>query len=71
MYLCLIALILSEILYFRTSRIYNKFEPDADFDDKLKITVDMTVAMRCHGTYRPSTLHFHERSLKLYYCQQT
>jgi len=50
MYLCLIALILSEILYYRTSRIYNKFVPDIDYDDKLKINVDMTIAMRCQST---------------------
>lgn len=49
MYLFMIWLILSEIIYYNASIIYNKFIPDVDFNDKLKITVDMTVAMQCNG----------------------
>lgn len=48
MYMILVSLIFTEIFYFKTSRIYNKFVPDVDFNDKLKITVDITIATPCH-----------------------
>ncbi|KAI4501515.1 hypothetical protein M0802_003392 [Mischocyttarus mexicanus] len=45
---CIIAyLVISEISYFLDSRLQFKFEPDTDFDAKLKINIDITVAMPC------------------------
>lgn len=38
-----------ELIYFKDSRIYNTFLPDVHFNDKLKLTIDMTVAMQCEG----------------------
>lgn len=40
-------LIYSEISYYLNSKFIFKFSPDTDFDDKLKINVDLTVAMPC------------------------
>lgn len=45
----MLVLIGSEIAYFKDSRIYNKFVPDIYFNDKLKLAIDMTVAMQCAG----------------------
>ncbi|XP_014602468.1 PREDICTED: endoplasmic reticulum-Golgi intermediate compartment protein 2 isoform X1 [Polistes canadensis] len=45
---CIIAyLIIAETSYFLDSRLQFKFEPDTDFDAKLKINIDITVAMPC------------------------
>ncbi|KAK7869111.1 hypothetical protein R5R35_006582 [Gryllus longicercus] len=41
------ALVISEIKYFLSNRVVFKFSPDTDFDAKLKINVDLTVAMPC------------------------
>lgn len=38
---------ISETRYFLNARLHFKFEPDTDVDDKLKINIDMTVAMPC------------------------
>lgn len=40
-------LIYSEIQYYLDSKFVFKFTPDTDFDQKLKINVDITVAMPC------------------------
>lgn len=40
-------LIYSEIQYYMDSKFIFKFSPDTDFDEKLKINVDITVAMPC------------------------
>ncbi|XP_014296729.1 endoplasmic reticulum-Golgi intermediate compartment protein 2 [Microplitis demolitor] len=40
-------LVISETRYFLNARLHFKFEPDTDVDDKLKINIDMTVAMPC------------------------
>lgn len=45
----MLVLIGCEIVYFKESRINNKFVPDVHFNDKLKLTIDMTVAMQCSG----------------------
>lgn len=45
---CLIAwLVILETRYFLNARLFFKFEPDTDVGDKLKINVDITVAMPC------------------------
>ncbi|XP_043676686.1 endoplasmic reticulum-Golgi intermediate compartment protein 2 isoform X3 [Vespula pensylvanica] len=45
---CIIAyLIIAETNYFLDSRLQFKFEPDTDYDAKLKINIDITVAMPC------------------------
>ncbi|XP_015110278.1 endoplasmic reticulum-Golgi intermediate compartment protein 2 [Diachasma alloeum] len=45
---CIICyLILSETRYFLDARLWFKFEPDTEIDAKLKINVDITVAMTC------------------------
>lgn len=45
---CIITyLIIAETSYFLESRLRFKFEPDVDYDAKLKINVDITVAMPC------------------------
>lgn len=40
-------LVFAEVQYFLSSRFIFKFLPDTDFDAKLKINVDLTVAMPC------------------------
>lgn len=40
-------LIFSEVKYYLSNRVVFKFSPDTDFDAKLKINVDLTVAMPC------------------------
>lgn len=40
-------LIYSEVRYYMDSRFIFKFSPDTDMDAKLKINVDLTVAMPC------------------------
>ncbi|XP_065199690.1 endoplasmic reticulum-Golgi intermediate compartment protein 2 [Planococcus citri] len=47
MYFFMLWLILSEITYYFDVRILNKFVPDVEFNEKLKINVDMTIAMPC------------------------
>lgn len=49
MYFFMLWLILSEIAYYLDVRILNKFVPDVEFNEKLKINVDMTIAMPCRG----------------------
>uniref|UniRef100_T1JCT3 Endoplasmic reticulum vesicle transporter C-terminal domain-containing protein n=1 Tax=Strigamia maritima TaxID=126957 RepID=T1JCT3_STRMM len=41
------ALIYLEITYFLTPKIQYKYDVDTDYDGKLKINIDMTVAMTC------------------------
>ncbi|CAL7946585.1 unnamed protein product [Xylocopa violacea] len=46
--ICTIAyLIIAETSYYLDSRLQFKFEPDTDIDEKLKINIDITVAMPC------------------------
>lgn len=40
-------LIYSEVKYYLDSRFIFKFSPDTDMEAKLKINVDLTVAMPC------------------------
>lgn len=42
-------IIIAETMYFLDTDFVFKFVPDADFDDKLKINLDITVAMPCHS----------------------
>lgn len=44
-------LVYSEVKYYLDSRFIFKFSPDTDFEDKLKINVDLTVAMPCQCTF--------------------
>jgi hypothetical protein len=47
---CLIVwLLYSEISYYLDANFKFRFVPDSDFDAKLKINVDVTVAMPCLG----------------------
>jgi hypothetical protein len=47
---CLIMwLLYAEISYYLQANFKFRFLPDTDFDAKLKINVDLTVAMPCHG----------------------
>ncbi|KRT84312.1 hypothetical protein AMK59_1746 [Oryctes borbonicus] len=46
-FLLIFWLIYSETVYFWDSKFVFKFTPDTDFNAKLKINVDMTVAMPC------------------------
>lgn len=47
---CLILwLLYSEISYYLDANFRFRFVPDSDFSAKLKINVDLTVAMPCHG----------------------
>lgn len=43
-------LVYCEISYYLDSNFVFKFSPDIYFDEKLKINVDITVAMPCHST---------------------
>ncbi|XP_034939181.1 endoplasmic reticulum-Golgi intermediate compartment protein 2 [Chelonus insularis] len=43
----IIVLVISEIRYFLNPRLFFKFEPDTEIDAKLRINVDITVAMPC------------------------
>uniref|UniRef100_A0A8D9FJR4 Endoplasmic reticulum-Golgi intermediate compartment protein 2 n=1 Tax=Cacopsylla melanoneura TaxID=428564 RepID=A0A8D9FJR4_9HEMI len=42
-------IIIAETLYFLDTDFVFTFVPDADFDDKLKINLDITIAMPCHN----------------------
>ncbi|KAL1457445.1 hypothetical protein WDU94_007677 [Cyamophila willieti] len=42
-------IIIAETLYFLDTDFVFTFVPDADFDDKLKINLDITIAMPCHS----------------------
>jgi hypothetical protein len=54
---CLITwLLYAEISYYLDAHFKFKFLPDTDFDAKLKINVDLTVAMPCHGKCRLDNL---------------
>lgn len=44
-------LIVSEATYFLHSKIVYKFIPDTDFDQKINIYVDITIAMPCSSRY--------------------
>jgi len=45
----IIWLLYAEISYYLAANFRFKFVPDTEFDAKLKINVDLTVAMPCHG----------------------
>lgn len=47
MYLFAIWLVLTEIAYFVDYKIHNLFVPDVEFDAKLNINIDMTIAALC------------------------
>lgn len=36
-------------MYFMESKLVFKFQPDTDMDTKLKINIDLTVAMPCRS----------------------
>ncbi|EEB11211.1 Endoplasmic reticulum-golgi intermediate compartment protein, putative [Pediculus humanus corporis] len=46
-YILMLWILYSEITYYTNSKITYKFLPDVDFDQKVKIYLDMTVAMPC------------------------
>lgn len=46
-FLLIFWLVYSEVKYYLDSRFIFKFSPDTDFEAKLKINVDLTVAMPC------------------------
>lgn len=48
-YIVIIWLVWSEISYYFDSRFVFRFTPDADYDARLKINIDITVAMPCHS----------------------
>ena len=50
------ALVWSEARYFLSPGYSFKFVPDADYEAKLTINVDLTVAMPCDREYRLSGL---------------
>ncbi|XP_066584287.1 endoplasmic reticulum-Golgi intermediate compartment protein 2 [Prorops nasuta] len=43
----IVYLIIAETNYFLDSRLQFKFEPDTDYDEKVKINIDVTIAMPC------------------------
>ena len=45
----IIWLLYAEISYYLDANFKFRFVPDTEFDAKLKINVDLTVAMPCHG----------------------
>lgn len=47
----MIWLMISETSYYFHSKIIYKFLPDTDFDTKLEVNVDVTVAMPCASKY--------------------
>lgn len=47
----IIWLVYSELSYYWQSRFEFKFAPDTDYEAKLKINIDLTVAMPCHSKY--------------------
>ncbi|KAK7074676.1 hypothetical protein SK128_009560, partial [Halocaridina rubra] len=46
-YILVVWLVVMEIMYFMETKFTYKFTPDATFTEKLKINVDITVAMPC------------------------
>lgn len=42
-------LMISETSYYLHSKIIYKFLPDTDYDAKLEVNIDLTVAMPCSG----------------------
>ncbi|KAK6638247.1 hypothetical protein RUM44_008676 [Polyplax serrata] len=46
-YMLMTWLIISETSYYLHSKIVYKFQPDTDFDQKINVFVDLTVAMPC------------------------
>lgn len=46
-FIVIVMLIYKEINYYMNSKFIFKFSPDTDFDAKLKLNVDITVAMPC------------------------
>ncbi|XP_018567670.1 endoplasmic reticulum-Golgi intermediate compartment protein 2 [Anoplophora glabripennis] len=48
-FLIIIVLVYSEVNYYLNSKFMFKFSPDIHFDEKLKINVDITIAMPCHN----------------------
>lgn len=44
-------LVVMEVLYYTETTFTYTFRPDADFTEKLKINVDITVAMPCRCEY--------------------
>ncbi|CAH1366343.1 hypothetical protein MTP99_007694 [Tenebrio molitor] len=46
-FILIVWLVYSEVNYYLDSKFQFKFSPDTDFDAKLKINVDITVAMPC------------------------
>lgn len=51
-FLLIIWLIYSEIIYYLQSKYVFKFSPDTDIDAKLRINVDITVAMPCSSKFQ-------------------
>lgn len=48
-FVMIIYLVYSEVSYYIDSRLVFKFSPDTDMDSKLKINIDLTIAMPCSG----------------------
>ncbi|KAJ8940662.1 hypothetical protein NQ314_010638 [Rhamnusium bicolor] len=48
-FLIIIWLVYSEVNYYLNSKFVFKFSPDIDLDEKLKINVDLTIAMPCRN----------------------
>jgi hypothetical protein len=51
-FILIVWLVYSEVNYYLDSKFQFKFSPDTDFDAKLKINVDITVAMPCSSKYQ-------------------
>lgn len=48
-FLCIFILIVSEIIYYSTTELKFEYKVDTGIDGKLKLNIDMTVAMKCHA----------------------
>lgn len=44
-------LVISEIQYYLQERYIYKFEPDVEYESKLPINIDITVASPCDSKY--------------------
>lgn len=53
-------LLYSEINYYLHSKFIFKFSPDIDYDERLKINIDITVAMPCAGKFISFLVIFYE-----------
>ncbi|RZC35060.1 COPIIcoated ERV and/or ERGIC N domain containing protein [Asbolus verrucosus] len=63
-FLLIIWLVYSEINYYLDSKFVFKFSPDTDYDAKLKINVDITVAMPCSNLGADTLDSTHQNAYK-------